>query len=249
MTLTAVDRNTEMKKGEIVAYPVAAANIPNGILVALNSAGYLISATGASTEKFMGVSAEGIDNSLGSAGDLYCKVYKSGVHKLVSAGLAITDAGKALYITDNQTVTLTANGMVVGVLSEFTTATVAWVDILLATKYRAPSGKYFAICGGFAGALTTGTPECVPEFELPVAYTILRSYSRVQIAPGSAKTLTFTISGGATGTFTVVTTAVVGSDEALNLAVAANTHIHIIASQTTDGAAAEGKFILICEEA
>ena len=130
MTATTSDRDGTRKEGVIIAYPVAASTtILKETLVELNSSGYLEGLTDPSGN-FAGISFEGVDNSSGDAGDVYCKVYKEGIFELNLSSAAITDVGEAVYPVDNQTVTKTSTGAVkCGEAVQYSSSGKMFVDI------------------------------------------------------------------------------------------------------------------------
>lgn len=130
MTATTQDLQTPHKAGEIVSYPVAGSTtIYKGSLVALNSSGYLVSATDSSGYVFAGVAAEGKDNSSGSNGDVYAKVYVSGIHKFALSGAGVTSVGKVAYVSDNQTLKVVPGYMPVGRVMQYDSSGYVYVDL------------------------------------------------------------------------------------------------------------------------
>ena len=124
MPLTA-DRNTQMKDGELIAVPIAAAKkIFAGSLVAANATGYATPGAVAATLTYLGRSEETVDNT-GADGALSVLVRRGKAFKFAnSATDAVTQAsmGKVCYIEDDQTVSATsatgarsAAGIVIGV--------------------------------------------------------------------------------------------------------------------------------------
>jgi len=124
MPLTA-DRNTQMKDGELIAVPIAAAKkIFAGSLVAANATGYATPGAVADTLTYLGRSEETVDN-MGADGALSVLVRRGKAFKFAnSAADAVTQAsmGKVCYIEDDQTVSATsatgarsAAGIVIGV--------------------------------------------------------------------------------------------------------------------------------------
>jgi len=124
MPLTA-DRNTQMKDGELIAVPIAAAKkIFAGSLVAANATGYATPGAVAATLTYLGRSEETVDNT-GADGALSVLVRRGKAFKFAnSAADAVTQAsmGKVCYIEDDQTVSATsatgarsAAGIVIGV--------------------------------------------------------------------------------------------------------------------------------------
>jgi len=124
MPLTA-DRNTQMKDGELIAVPIAAAKkIFAGSLVAANATGYATPGAVAATLTYLGRAEETVDNA-GADGALSVLVRRGKAFKFAnSATDAVTQAsmGKVCYIEDDQTVSATsatgarsAAGIVIGV--------------------------------------------------------------------------------------------------------------------------------------
>lgn len=85
----------------------------------------------AASEAFVGFSADGADNSSGSAGDINAKVWTKGIVLLTITGLDDNnDIGDTVYATADDTFTLTASGGVsVGKVYEIESLTnsQAWV--------------------------------------------------------------------------------------------------------------------------
>lgn len=115
MTALADSRDTD-KMGvsplpSTFSVPMAAAKIYKGALVVLNSAGFAVGGTTATTHvATVGRAAETVDNSAGSAGDLNITV-EAGVFKYGNS--ATTDeitkvqTGAVCYVVDDQTVAKT----------------------------------------------------------------------------------------------------------------------------------------------
>lgn len=85
----------------------------------------------AASETFVGFSADGADNSSGSAGDINAKVWAKGIALLTITGLDDNDdIGDTVYATADDTFTLTASGGVsIGKVFEIESlsANQAWV--------------------------------------------------------------------------------------------------------------------------
>lgn len=122
MTATTTAREANRKEGKLISYPMAAVKIPKGALVSINAAGYATNASDTAGEKFAGVAYETVDNSSGSAGDLFVRVETTGTFVFVDGGAngAQTDVGAEFNIVDNQTVTdaATTNSVKAGVAVE-----------------------------------------------------------------------------------------------------------------------------------
>jgi hypothetical protein len=57
-------------------------------------------------DRFVGIAYESVDNSGGSAGDEFCRVYHQGEFEHALTSNAIADHGKAVYATDDETLSL-----------------------------------------------------------------------------------------------------------------------------------------------
>ena len=153
MTALAADRNTKRRDAEIANYPVAAsATIYAGSMVCVKDDGYVTPAANTAGYIFVGIAEEQVDNSSGSDGDLTVNVRRVGAYNLVSSGLAITDEGSAVYVTDDQTVSTTPANVYCGHILDYVSATEAWVDISAATR----PASYTSGALSLTGALTLG---------------------------------------------------------------------------------------------
>jgi len=106
MTATTTDRDTKRSEGKLKAMKMAAVKIPKGVLVCINSSGYVTNGADSSGLVFAGVSYEQVDNSNGAAGDKQIRVEKTGEHTFAYNGGDASQAvvGRECYIVDNQTV-------------------------------------------------------------------------------------------------------------------------------------------------
>lgn len=95
-------------------FPLAAdAVIWGGAVVALNQSGYLVPASADASLFVCGVACESVDNTGGSAGDLYCTVLKGAFEAVNSSStdaLTAADVGRPCYVVDDQTVARTSAG-------------------------------------------------------------------------------------------------------------------------------------------
>lgn len=131
MTALSSDRKTVYREGVEIEYKVAAATrIYAGALVCVNSSGYAVPGADTSAFKFVGVAVEAADNSAGSNGAISVRVRRKGVFRFAASGMAITDIGASVNISDDQTVAkTTTNSVACGKIAEFVSATVVSVDI------------------------------------------------------------------------------------------------------------------------
>lgn len=76
-------------------------------------------------DKFVGIACVQVDNSAGAAGDLVCEVEVGAIVVLAVTGVTgITDVGKLVYASDDQTATLTASSnSVIGVIRRHVSST------------------------------------------------------------------------------------------------------------------------------
>jgi hypothetical protein len=108
-------------------YPLAAgAVVLEGQTIGDNGSGYARALVAG--DKFLGFALEPQDNTNGAAGALTVQVRKEGAVQLSIGSLAITDKGKAVYASDDNTFTLTAtSNSFVGRVSRFVSSGVGIV--------------------------------------------------------------------------------------------------------------------------
>jgi len=127
------DRNTVRKEGQYASYPVkASAKIYAGSIVCLGSDGYALPGSDTAGLKFAGIARGYVDNSAGASGAQSVEVWRRGSFELSATGMAVANAGDAVYVVDDHTVGLaaqTANDVPCGRVSEFNSATSVYVDI------------------------------------------------------------------------------------------------------------------------
>lgn len=107
---------------------VATDIIYEGSAVGDNASGYMRPLTAG--DAFRGFCDRNVDNSTGSAGDKRVKVRRQGIIQLtVTGAAAITDAGKPVYATDDDTFTLTptTDCSFIGVVSKWISSTTCFV--------------------------------------------------------------------------------------------------------------------------
>lgn len=106
MTTLSADKPRDFYEGDIREYPVIASDIIfGGAAVGDNGSGY--SRPLQAGDPFRGFAEQKVDNSSGSAGDKYVRVKTRGKIRLPISSLAITDVGKDVYASDDDTFTLT----------------------------------------------------------------------------------------------------------------------------------------------
>lgn len=134
MAAATAARDSQRKAGDIVSYKMPASTsvtIYKGTMVNVYVAdGYAYPGrNGTSTDKFVGVATETVSGN-GTAGSARVKVFKTGTFLFAASGMAQTDVGKAAYISDDQTITLTStSAQLCGYIEEVLSATLVRVRI------------------------------------------------------------------------------------------------------------------------
>lgn len=106
-TTLAADKCRDFELGDVREYGVIAADIIyEGAAVGDNASGYARPLVAG--DSFRGFAESKVDNSAGAAGALNVRVKQKGIVKLAVGSLAITDVGKPVYASDDDTFTLTA---------------------------------------------------------------------------------------------------------------------------------------------
>lgn len=109
-------------------FPVIAADILyEGAALGDNGSGYVRPLV--SADPFRGFSELKIDNSAGSAGDKNAKALTKGQVKLAISGVAITDVGRPVYATDDDTFVINGVGSYIGRVARYVSTGVAMVAI------------------------------------------------------------------------------------------------------------------------
>lgn len=114
MAATTQDRNTLARSGKLRAFPVAAATvIPGGVIACLNASSLLVNGSTSNAQICVGVTVRRADNGSGVAGQVKAEVERGvfGPFANSASGDQITlqDVGNDCYIVDNQTVAKTSN--------------------------------------------------------------------------------------------------------------------------------------------
>jgi predicted RecA/RadA family phage recombinase len=106
MTTLAKDTPRDKELGDINELPVVASDILyEGAAVGENGSGYARPLVAG--DPFKGFAERKVDNAAGAAGDKNVRVETKGIVKLPITSLAITDIGKDVYASDDDTFTLT----------------------------------------------------------------------------------------------------------------------------------------------
>ncbi len=125
MAAATTDLFVDYDLGNIASYPVITTEIlyqgrPVWSTISNGYAKAGATTPAEATDAFLGFALEHIDNSGGGNGVKNIHVRPSGRVKIAIGSAAITDIGKAVYITDDSTFTLTAStNLQVGVVAEW----------------------------------------------------------------------------------------------------------------------------------
>ena len=233
MTALTQDRNTPFREGKAHTLPLVANDcICGGSLVAVNAAGNLNPGSDTAGLIFAGVADDRADNTGGSAGDISATVKRRGLY-LFAMGTAITIAnvGDAVFLVDDQTVDLIANvtnGIFCGVIAEYHSAGLAWIDIEpaiiqadVATHIADTSGAHAASAisladsGGFTAATTVEAALAEIYPKAPVAIADPGASGAIPVTRSGSTAIT--TAGAETRTLAIP--AVAGITRAISLAV------------------------------
>jgi hypothetical protein len=151
MTTLAADLPRPWVLGDFEQHPVIANDIIyEGAAVGDNGSGY--SRPLAAGDPFLGFAQTRVDNTGGSAGDKAVRVKREGAVQLPVASLAITDVGKPVFASDDNTFVLTqSTNTRIGTVRSFISTGVGVVDFE-ATEHRI--GLLTDSSGGVASATT-----------------------------------------------------------------------------------------------
>ncbi|MEE9296418.1 MAG: hypothetical protein V3W34_15860 [Phycisphaerae bacterium] len=136
MALTANREVDHYVDQELRSYQVAASKqVFKGSFVGLASSGYARPLVAG--DPFVGIAYEEGDNSLGSDGDLSVRVFTIGDFGLTLSGASIADIGRAVYASDDGTVTFDPDGnSFLGYVQDVVTSN----EIILRLDTTSPTG-------------------------------------------------------------------------------------------------------------
>jgi len=102
-----------------------------GTLVCHDDTGYAVSGANTASYVLAGVAAEKVEINVADAADgtHEIRVFRSGIHRFITAGAAATDVGKTVWLTDDQTVQSTPTNVLVGTIVRVPSSTMVDVDI------------------------------------------------------------------------------------------------------------------------
>ncbi len=130
MTTLTSDQPRDYYQGDFHDFPVIAADIIyQGAAVGDNGAGYARPLVAG--DPFRGFADYRVDNSTGLAGDKVVRTRTHGNIQLAISGLAITDVGKSVYASDDNTFTLTATAnSKIGTVSSWISTGLGIIDFI-----------------------------------------------------------------------------------------------------------------------
>ena len=130
MTALAANRDTKERASLLFSFPVAASTkIYQGSLVCVNASGLAVPASTATTLKCVGRAEQLADNSAGIARAIQVQA-KRGCFKFVNGeSIALANVGATAYLTDDQTVCLTATGKSIAGIIRDVEADGVWIEI------------------------------------------------------------------------------------------------------------------------
>lgn len=106
MTTLAADARRSFELGDVAEYGVIASDIIyQGAAVGENGSGYARPLVAG--DPFLGFAVAQVDNSTGDAGERNVRVLRAGRVQLAVGSAAITDVGKDVYASDDDTFTMT----------------------------------------------------------------------------------------------------------------------------------------------
>lgn len=130
MTALAANRDTKERASLLFSFPVAASTkIYQGSIVCVNASGLAVPASTSTTLKCVGRAEQLADNSAGIASAINIQV-KRGCFKFANGeSITVANVGTTAYLTDDQTVCLTATGKSIAGIIRDVEADGVWIEI------------------------------------------------------------------------------------------------------------------------
>lgn len=126
------DKADERQEGVLVDVALGAVKVFKGSNLNYNASGFAVKSSDTASEAFAGVAMETVDNSAGTAGDKYVRVWKEGVFSMTASGATQAWVGQNVCAVDDNVVALaatTTNDVIVGRVVGFISATEVRVKI------------------------------------------------------------------------------------------------------------------------
>ena len=165
MALSA-DRATPYREGIEIDFPVATGvKIYAGSLVCANASGYAVPGADTVNFKFIGVSMEQVDNTLGGNGAKSVRLRRTGVMEFKASSIAQSDVGKMMYLVNDETFDETnpGQGILCGVLVKYVSQTKGWIDIASGIRPTLAAASADALTLSDAGDFFPAATDTVAE--------------------------------------------------------------------------------------
>ncbi len=201
MTAQTANRDSKRQVGDVRSYGIdggATYNIYKGAAVALDTTGYARPGANTAGFRFVGVASEQYhQTATATDGTNAIKVWRRGLFSFVGSSLAITDIGRPVWLTDDQTVSLTQTNVgPIGVIADFISATECIVDI----GDAAAGGAQFAKLAYGTGACASGSTTV----EVTTGLTSVTAAVVSNATVGTAPTKNFSSDGAITSSAVTV---------------------------------------------
>jgi hypothetical protein len=184
MTAQTANRWDKRQVGDVRQYGIegsATANLFKGSAIVLDTGGYAIAGVNTAGHRFVGVAQEQVHQTATAAdGTNTVNVWRRGLFSFVYSGGAITDIGQPVWLTDDQTVSLTQTNVgPIGKIVDFISATECIVDI----GDAAAGGAQFASLAYGTGACASGSTTVEVTTGLASVTAAVVSNATVATAP------------------------------------------------------------------
>lgn len=189
----AADKPRNFELGDYTDLPVAASTtIYEGSAVGDNASGYARKLV--SGDVFRGFCAAKADNASGSAGDINARIRTRGQIILPFTGLALTDIGRPVFASDDETFALSGAGSFIGYIKRYVSATEAVVEY---DALRPESVQVISIPLQLVGI--TGNVDVVTTWTAPFNGRIKKTeFAVTKIASTASKAATLNFEIGTT---------------------------------------------------
>lgn len=160
MTAATTDRIGKVQDGKVLQYGIdggATYRFWKNTLVTADITGYVRPGANTAGYRFLGFTEKGAaQTATQSDGTTKVEVRTEGVISLIGTGLAVTDIGRPVWLTDDQTISLTATNVgPIGKIVRFVSSTEALVDIGKAGHGPGQFLTWAIGTGAFASGSTT----------------------------------------------------------------------------------------------
>ncbi len=158
MTAQTANRWDKRQVGDVRQYGLegsATQHVYKGGAITLDTGGYAVVGVNTAGHRFVGVAQEEVHQTATAAdGTNTVSVWRRGLFSFVASGAAITDIGRPVWLTDDQTVSLTQTNVgPIGKVADFVSATELIIDI----GDAAAGGAQFASIAYGTGACASGS--------------------------------------------------------------------------------------------